>query len=584
MASNTALYTGLTGLNAHSRSLDVIGNNIANVNTTAFKSSRALFSNVFSRTLSAGAPPLNEYGGTNPYQIGLGVNVSGTQRDFGIGSINDTGRPADLAIDGEGFFLVQRGADDLYTRAGAFQIDRSNRLVTIEGDRLRGFGVDPQFNLVPGTITDLTIPIGQLTLAEATTTFAFTGNLNAGGDLPSRGSLIRLGGTEAAGLGLIGGATVPPGAGNLLETASLLAEIEDPSLPGSGTPLFSAGQWIEVNGAQKGTRTLPASRFEVGAASTVQQFMDFLRDALGLNTTTGPNPDLASPGVALNPVTGRISVTGNTGSVNDLTLDADDIDLLAADGTHIRAPFASEKLAAADGESVRTQLVAFDSLGAPFVVDVAAVLSAKTAEGTTWRYYVESGDDSDLSSVVATGELRFDTSGRLLTTADVPITVDLAGSGALTPQTIAMSFGDATGGVSALADGPSEVFGAGDGSPFGTLIGFNVDRDGFVIGSFDNGEQRLLGQVALAAFINPQGLVDEGDNLFRVGANSGPATVTTPGLDGSGRLVGGALEFSNVDLGREFINMILASTGYTASSRVISTTDEMLQNLVALFR
>ncbi|MCI0633295.1 MAG: flagellar hook-basal body complex protein, partial [Actinobacteria bacterium] len=298
----------------------------------------------------------------------------------------------------------------------------------------------------------------------------------------------------------------------------------------------------------------------------------------------GPNPDLASPGVALDTVTGRISVTSNTGSVNDLTLDADDLDLLAADGTHVRAPFASEKLAAADGESVRTQLVAFDSLGAPFVVDVGVVLSAKTAEGTTWRYYVESGDDSDLSSVVATGELRFDTSGRLLTTADVPITVDLAGSGALTPQTIAMNFGDATGGVSALADGPSQVFGAGDGSPFGTLIGFNVDRDGLVIGSFDNGEQRLLGQVALATFINPQGLVDEGDNLFRVGANSGPAAVTTPGLDGSGRLVGGALEFSNVDLGREFINMILASTGYTASSRVISTTDEMLQNLVALFR
>lgn len=582
MASHTALYTGLTGLNAHSRSLDVIGNNIANVNTTAFKSSRALFSNVFSRTFSAGSAPREESGGTNPYQVGLGVNVAATQRDFAEGAINETGRPGDLAIDGGGFFVVRRGTDDLYTRAGAFTLDRSDRLVTPEGDAVRGLGVDPQFNIIPGTITDLTIPIGRLTIAEATTAVRFTGNLNAGGAAATRGSVIRIGGTDSAGLGLIPGATVPPAAGNALEPTSLLTEIEDPE--SAGTPLLSAGQMLEVRGATKGTRTLPASRFEIAPASTVQQLMDFLRDALGLNTAIGPNPDGGTPGVALDTVTGEISVTGNTGSVNDLTLDPENLVLIDPAGTPIRSPFASSKQAAADGESVRTQVVAFDSLGAPFVIDLAMVLTGKSADGTTWRYDAESADDSDASPVLASGTLRFDTAGRLLTTADVPVTIDLAGSGAATPQAVTMRFGDPTAGLSALADGPSQVFGVGDGSPFGTLIGFNVDQDGFVIGSFDNGEQRTLGRVVLATFINPQGLIDRGDSLFQPGENSGEAAISLPGADGSGRIVGGALEFSNVDLGREFINMILASTGYTASSRVIRTSDEMLQTLSVLFR
>src|SRR5712671_2068396 len=109
MASTTALFTGLSGMNANARRLDLIGNNIANANTTAFKSSRMLFSTQFSRTLSAGSPPGPINGGTNPSQIGLGVQIAGTQRDFNGGSISATGDPRDLAIEGNGFFVVDHG-------------------------------------------------------------------------------------------------------------------------------------------------------------------------------------------------------------------------------------------------------------------------------------------------------------------------------------------------------------------------------------------------------------------------------------------------------------------------------------------
>ncbi|MCA9287661.1 MAG: flagellar hook-basal body complex protein, partial [Phycisphaerales bacterium] len=182
MASQVAMFTGLSGLNANARSLDVIGNNIANVNTTAFKSSRLMFQNVFSKTVGIGAPPSSELGGSNPFQIGLGVTIAGTQRDTSGGTVTTTGNATDLAIEGQGYFVVQRGTSQMYTRAGAFQRDASNALTTIAGDRLQGFGVDDEFNIVPGTVGDIVVPVGGLTLTQQTRNVAFSGNLNAAGD------------------------------------------------------------------------------------------------------------------------------------------------------------------------------------------------------------------------------------------------------------------------------------------------------------------------------------------------------------------------------------------------------------------
>ena len=166
MPSTTALYTALSGLSAASRDIEVIGNNIANVNTTAFKSSRVEFSTIYSRTISAGTAPGTNTGGTNPYQIGLGVNSAGTLRNTTPGSISSSGDSRDLAVDGKGYFVVNRGANQYYTRAGSFRSNATQQLTTVSGERVQGFGVDADFNIVPGQVSDIKIQIGRASCRE----------------------------------------------------------------------------------------------------------------------------------------------------------------------------------------------------------------------------------------------------------------------------------------------------------------------------------------------------------------------------------------------------------------------------------
>ncbi|MCW5753477.1 MAG: flagellar hook-basal body complex protein [Phycisphaeraceae bacterium] len=580
MASTVALFSALSGLNAHARSLDVIGNNIANVNTTAFKSSRAVFADLFSRTISGATPPTETSGGTNPSQVGFGVRIAATQRDMGTGTISPTGNVRDLAIDGNGFFIVERNGDERFTRAGNFQFDADQNLVTVDGDRVLGYGVDAGFTVQSGALVPLNIPLGQLRVAEATSEVRLTGNLNASGALPVGGSVLDLGATPTSGFGLITGATVPPTAPNVLETTSLLTEIADPADPDA--PLFAQGQQFTIEGARKGNLTLPTERLAITAATTVADLMAFIAAVLGI-VEGDANPDGLTPGVALDPLTGRLSITGNTGSVHDLEIEPTDFVVRTESGAFLRFPMSIEKLASASGESVRTTTVAFDSLGQAVELDVALVLIGRGDTGTLWRYDVSSADDSNLGIAITSGVIAFDTRGQLMTTEPVQVLLDRSGTGAATPLAISLGFAGAEGGITALADQTSRIAASyRDGAPMGTLEEFGIDRDGVIYGAFSNTMVRPLGQLALAVFTNPEGLSAMGGNLYRPGANSGPPAVTTPGMLGSGAVVAGALELSNVDIGREFINMVLASTGYNASSRVIQTTNDLLDRLLAI--
>ncbi|MDX2018344.1 MAG: flagellar hook-basal body complex protein [Planctomycetota bacterium] len=585
MASTTALFTGLSGLNANARNIDVIGNNISNSNTYGFKSNRLMFSSMFSRTFSIGTPPGDTTGGTNPGQIGLGVGIGGTQRNFSGGALSTTGDSRDLAIEGNGFFIVERGGTPYYTRVGAFRQNALGDLTTITGERLMGYNVDEQFNIRTGQLEALNIPVGTLTIAEATRNVRFSGNLDADGPLPTRGAIINLMATTTAGFAARTSASPAPTAPNVLENTTRLVDIDNAALAGADDVLFTAGQFIEIKGAQKGTKTIPDARLEITATTTVADLMTFLSQAMGINTTVGANPDANTPGLTLNPLTGIIQVVGNTGASNDLTIDAADIRLLNASGNPVGTPFTPAKTASADGESVRTTFIAYDSLGAPIEVDLTMVLDSTTSTGTQWRYYVESGDDTDLQLQVATGLLNFDTSGRLIDPLPVPVNIDRANTGAVTPLSFSIAFEGTQDRVTALASSKSQIAATfNDGSPIGTLQSYAVANDGTITGSFSNGLTRTVGQVAIGTFSNPEGLVDIGNNLFTVGPNSGIAVSTTPTVLGAGRIVGGALELSNVDLGSEFISLILASTGYSASTRVIQTTDQLMQQLLALGR
>ena len=409
-----SMFAGVSGLRSHQMMMDVVGNNIANVNTTGFKSSRVTFQDTLSQLQTGGAGGSAQSGGINPQQVGLGVRVGAIDAVNTQGAIQTTGRSTDAAIQGEGYFVVRSGAEQLYTRAGAFGFDDSGHLTDPSGYIVQGYLADAGGTIdVNGPLQDITLPLGQAIPPRATTT------VNAGGNLSS--------------------------------TAT--------------TPVVNS---IEIY------------------------------DALGASHT--------------------VSITYTPGEP-------------AGDGSR------------------------------------------------SWDVSVAEKGSGD---VLGTGTISFGPDGRRdATTGD--ITFARPGSGA---GTVTLDLG-APGAATALTQyGGSTSAGAlgQDGSETGYLSSFAISNDGTVSGIFSNGASKPLGQLALATFANPGGLVKEGDNHMRADNNSGIAQIGTPGAVGKGSLAAGSLEMSNVDLAQEFTNLIIAQRGFQANSRIISASDELLQDLVNLKR
>ena len=586
MASTTALFTGLSGLISNSRRLDVIGNNISNVNTTAFKSNRMQFTPTFSRNFSLGTAPGTNTGGTNPGQVGLGVTVAGTQRNFNNGAIGATGVATDVAIEGDGFFIVDVAGTRHFTRAGNFVRNPQNELVSQSGARVMGFGVDEQFNVIEGDLVPLSIPVGTLTLAEASRNVIFNGNLNASGSVGTTGSVHtgRAWFTDAA-------LTIPAGASTDITSTDIY--MSDGA--GGSVLAFDSStnpKSITISGVEKGGKDLGSKTFAFSATSvagadangaTLGDFTDFLEDVLGLdNSGVGSSSNLGG-NVTIN-AGGQLVITGNEGTVQDLALETADF-VINTPGAGSGQPLVLQKSGSANGESVRTSFVVYDSLGTPLTIDLTFTLQQTSASGgTTWQFVAESNDNDAVSRLIGLGEVTFDATGRFTNATNQSFSITRT-NGAVSPLTVNMDFNSGTDAVSSLTDSASNLAAVfQDGSPIGTLSNFSIGEDGRISGSFTNGLTRTIGLVALAKFSNPEGLVDAGDNLFRTGPNSGTPLVAKPRDFGTGRLVGGALELSNVDLSQEFINMILASTGYSAASRVITTTDELINQLLVLGR
>ena len=580
MALTSTLFTGLSGLDVNQTKLNVVGNNIANVNTVAYKSSRALFKPQFYISEGGGTAPDGDFGGTNPNQRGLGAQVASIQKDFTQGAIEPTGKNTDLAIDGEGFFVVQDGGGQQFTRDGSFGLNAANQLVTTGGQFVQGYQVDANFNVVPGRLGNVTIPLGALTSAKATENAYFKGNLNAAGDVASGASILMSQPLEVVG-----------GGGLAADGSDLLTNV-GASAGAATTAAFSVGQVLTFQG-QKGERDVPESTFVVTATNTVSSLMNFFQTGLGVfpegnGTAQVPddgNPATPVPGWSIdrNPTdplgTTRLTLTGNLGEANKLSIPAGGFfdnsgvtPLTFSDGTN-SAGIASD----AAGESVRTSMVAYDSLGNAITVNVTAVFESSSDAGNVWRFYAESPDDTDPSGILDTGTMTFDDSGKLITSTNTSIRVDRNNTGSSTPLSFDLDFSDMT----SLASAKSELLMTRqDGNAMGTLNDFSIGEDGKITGSFTNGQTRTLGQVAVATFTNPSGLADEGGNMYKTGTNSGEPVIAAPLTLGSGGVRSGALEQSNVDLSEEFINMIVASTGFSAASRVITTSDQLITELL----
>lgn len=559
MGLTSALFTGLSGLNASQTRLDVIGDNIANVNTTGFKSSRAMFQTLFSQTMNGGTKPGDTVGGTNPMQVGLGTMASSIQRNFTPGSIETTGVPSDLAIEGNGFFVLRTPENErVFTRDGAFILNAEKKLVSKNGFFVAGYGVDANFNVVPGNLTDISIPIGTLTTAKASTKAQFDGTLNSAGTVATQGSILQSQAFEDT-------------TGTPITGATLLTDLR---MPGAlGTPLIANGDIITLKSAKQGGRNLPESTFTVGATTTVADYAAWLQQRMGINTDSGVG---GTPGVTVSG--GMISVHGNVGTENGLELAPGAI-LSSNAGTP--NPFSFTTTQPANGESVHTSFTVYDSLGSPVVVDVVGVLESRTTNSSTWRFYTNSADSTGTNLNIGQSTVTFDGNGRPVLPLSNAILINRAGTGANDPMPVNLDLTRLNG----LAnDSSSMVMTFQDGFATGTLVDYSIGGDGIITGTFSNGLTQTVGQIAMATFSNPAGLVARGNNIFFTGANSGDAQISAPLQLGAGRILGGALELSNVDLSREFINMITASTSFSANSRVISTSDQLLQELLLIAR
>lgn len=564
MGLTSALNTSLNGLTLNETSIDVLSNNIANAGTNGFKASTVLFTTQLSRTLSVGSRPTAENGGTNPRQIGLGATTSAISKDFSQGSITNSTSPSDLAIQGEGFFIMEGSEGEVYTRNGNFTLNSNSVLVNAQGLRVQGYGVDNDFNLVTTQLVDINIPLGDLNVAQQTNNISIAGALLPTGALGTQGAQLF---------------SDPLGdAGNPATAATLLTALQSP--PGTGLGI-TVGETITFNG-RKGGRSLEPVSLTVTATSTLGDLATLLDQGLGIHSGgTIPNdpnllPAAGQPGVSI--VGGQLQIVGNMGRVNDIAMGVGDITI-----DNVTLPIGFTKSHAADGESAITDFVVFDSLGTPVTVKMTAVLESRSAGSTVYRYFFESSDDSDVDTVIANGLIEFDSHGVVVNGGETVISFDRVNTAAVSPMQVNVDLSSISG-ISSESAGSTLSLSSQDGSDPGTLTSFVIDETGIINGVFDNGIIHTLGQITLARFSNPQGLVEAGSGTFRQGVSSGPPFLATPGNFGAGTVRAGSIELSNTDIGRNLVDLIVSSTNYRGNARVISSVQELVDELLVLGR
>ena len=456
-----SMFTGVTGLRGHQARMDVIGNNIANVNTPGFKASRMTFADAFSQSLRSAGPPNPDFGrgGSNPMQVGLGMNVASIQRLMSQGGAMRTDDPFHMMLDGDGFFVVgDNVGGTFFTRAGNFNRDRDYNIHAPGGLILQGWPATTDANgnlmITPMGTTEINrAPVQgiQITPAMRQVPARATGNIQFTGNLDSR----------AAG------------------------------------PIFSSINFLD----------------SLGNSWTVE--VEIIRE------TTGPDDD----------------VVPNTWSVVFSNYPVREDGFTAT----LSVPIPPVTL------EFNTSGDLYDITAAPPAMTTGSRLFSFALDGAPFG--VEFGQPSDLPGI----------EGNV-------ITIDFG------------QFGQRSGGTSAVSTNL-------DGIVMGVLQGLSFGEDGVITGLFSNGQNFALWQVAVANFANPAGLESMGNNMFRQTANSGAFdSIGSEPLAIGSTVLAGHLEMSNVDLASEFTEMITTQRGFQANSRVITTSDEILQELVNLRR
>jgi flagellar hook protein FlgE len=557
-----ALSSGVTGLQAHQEMLDVAGNNLANVNTTAYKASRISFSELLGQTLQQASQPTDRIGGTNPQQMGSGVGVSGITPNVTQGSIVNTGNPLDVAIEGEGYFVVSDGERFLYTRAGTFGVDQNGNLVDPStGYKVQRLGLTGESDgfQIPGD-SSIRVPYDVALPASATSEVIISGNLSADATGATQTQVL----SSSLHFTVNDGTEVGEGA--------LIGELDQFS-GGSGTDgKMGSGQSgvISISGYQPDGTAFTGS-FTVTSTSTFSDLVSYLNTSV----LDGATASLAN---------GRIRITDDVAGYS-----RSDIAMSYSGNGNLEMP-AYFELSTVGGDEVKSVNIAvYDSQGGKHVLSAAFV---RTDDVNTWDVVLTSvtGDvtqiqpDNRRISTIAFDAKTGAYGG--IPEGESPEFVMTFGHDEDHPQTITLDFGTVGSfdGLTQFAGNSTAVAREQDGYGAGSLSAVSVNNEGILIGAFSNGIKKDLAVLQIALFKNTAGLQSAGGAYYTPSANSGSAVVTQAMSAGSGTVHGGALEKSNADVANEFVNLIQAQNGFQANARTIRVANEILQELTNLIR
>ena len=477
-----SLFSGVSGLKNHQTRMDVIGNNISNVNTTGFKSSRVNFEDTISQTLTAASQASGTTGGTNPKQIGLGSKISAIDVNFKDGSIQSTGINTDLCLSGNALFVVKQGNQTFYTRNGAFNFDAEGNLVNAEGLYVQGYmnASATEHNSINtnGATSSIQIRAGKTMPSSATSTANYINNLNA-------------------------------------------------------------------------------------SAATITTITGTLEDGTAVPPSTDPPTVLDSIAVGEN-------YPGTTKKVVAAVL-------TMSDGT--TQTVTSGNYTKDHSIPLSTTVKVYDSLGAAHIVPItiektaADTWEAKLAK-KTWTE-----DDGTTTTVTMDDTVvPFNTNGSYNSTTGKAGTINLTYTNGAEPQQVIISYDKLTQYANS-----STINAEANGYASGTLDTVTIDESGTVVGTYTNGVLRKEAQIAVAQFTNAPGLTKKGNSLYVESNNSGTPNIGTAGGFGA-TITASALEMSNVDVAEEFSNMIITQRGFQSNSKIITVSDEMLENLINMKR
>jgi flagellar hook protein FlgE len=290
-----------------------------------------------------------------------------------------------------------------------------------------------------------------------------------------------------------------------------------------------------------------------------------------------------NPGGSINSA-GQLRIVSNNGTANAVTISLSAFELLQTDGTLTTPSLGFMSSQSAKGQSAVADFIVYDSLGIPLNTRVTAVLESRDDNATIYRWYADSVDNDPASGIdlsVGTGTVTFDGEGNYVTASNTAVAIERRNVAAASPLSVDLHF-DA---ISGLAAANSTLAASRqDGFEAGSLSTFSIGEDGVIRGAFSNGISRTLGQLRLVRFANPAGLEQRGQNLFATGANSGLPVEGNPGENGIASLVAGAVELSNTDIGNNLIQLVLATTQYRGNTRVITASQQLLEELLNLRR